>query len=88
MWTEGWALKMGDIARQIRRECIKNGSVKGSEEDIEKSGAIVDPKERLEWWIQEIWKVCGDGHDIPQSELSQLEENREKLCEEQILIPI
>lgn len=80
MWKVGWVLKMGGIARQIRRECIKNGSVKGSEEDVEKSGVIVDPKERLEWWIREIWKACGDGRDISQSELSQLEENREKLC--------
>lgn len=64
MWKLGWVLKMGSIARQIRRECIKNGSVKGSEEDVEKSGESVDPKERLEWWIRESWKACGDGHDI------------------------
>jgi hypothetical protein len=80
MWKVGWALKMGGIARQIRRECIKNGSVKASEEDVEKSRVIVDPKERLEWWIRESWKACGDGRDISQSEHSQLEENREKLC--------
>ena len=60
---------MGGIARQIRRECIKDGSVKGSEEDVEKSGISVDPKERLEWWIRESWKACEDEHDIPPSEL-------------------
>jgi hypothetical protein len=80
MWKVGWVLKMGGIARQIRRECIKNGSVKGLEEDVEKSRISVDPKKRLEWWIRESWKACEDGHDIPQSELSQVEENREKLC--------
>lgn len=51
MWKVGWALKMGAIARQIRRECRKNGSVKGSEEDVEKFGARVSPKEKLEWRI-------------------------------------
>jgi hypothetical protein len=80
MWKVGWVLKMGSIARHIRRECIKNGSVKGSEGDVEKSGLSVDPKERLEWWIRESWEACEDGYDILQSELSQLEENREKLC--------
>jgi hypothetical protein len=70
MWKVGWMLKMGGIARQIRRVCIKNGSVKGSEEDVEKSGTNVDPKERLEWWIRESWKACEDEHDIPQSETS------------------
>jgi hypothetical protein len=80
MWKVGWVLKMGAIARQIRRECIKSGGVKGLEEDVEKSGISVDPKERLKWWIRESWKACEDGHDIPQSELSQVEENREKLC--------
>ena len=80
MWKVGWVLKMGGIARQIRRECIKNGSVKGLEEDVEKSRISVDPKKRLEWWIRESWKACEDGHDIPQSELPQVEENREKLC--------
>lgn len=64
MWKIGWVLKMGGIARQIRRECIKNGSVKGSEEDVEKSGISVDPKERLKWWIRESWKACEDGDDI------------------------
>lgn len=47
----GWALKMGGIAEHIRRECIKNGSVKWLEEDVEKSGISVGPKEMLEWWI-------------------------------------
>lgn len=57
-----------------------NSSAKGLEEGVEKSGISVDPKERLEWWIRESWKACGDGHDIPQSELTQLEDNRAKLC--------
>lgn len=69
MWKIGWLLKMGGIARQVRKECI-NGSVKGPEEDVEKSEISVGPKERLEWWIRESWKVCEDGHDISESRLS------------------
>ncbi|KIM98540.1 hypothetical protein OIDMADRAFT_56890 [Oidiodendron maius Zn] len=80
MWKVGWVLKMGGITRHIRRECIKNGSVQGSEENVEKSGISVDLKQRLEWRIQDGRKVCEDEHDVPQSELSQLEENREKVC--------
>jgi hypothetical protein len=68
-------LKIGGIARQIRRECIMNGSAKGSGEDFEKYGISVNPKERLEWWIRESWNACWDGHDIPRSELIQLEDN-------------
>lgn len=63
VWEFGWSLKMGGIARQIRRECIKNGRVKGSEEDIGEIGIGVDPKERLEWWIRESLKGCEDGED-------------------------
>lgn len=72
VWNVGWALKMGSIARQIRRECIKNGCVKESEEDVEKSEVHLDAKERLEWWIRETWEAGEDGHDTSQSELIQM----------------
>jgi hypothetical protein len=49
MWSVGWVLKMGAITRQIRRECRKNGSVKGSEEDVEGFRVGVSAKGRLEW---------------------------------------
>ncbi|KAG0646129.1 hypothetical protein D0Z07_8144 [Hyphodiscus hymeniophilus] len=73
LWEIEWTMKLGGIARQIRRECIKNGRVKGSEEDVEKFAFAVDPEEMLQWWIQETCRACGDGHDILQSELSQLD---------------
>ncbi len=81
MWKVGWVLKMGAIARQIRRGCIKSGGVKGSKGDGEKSWISVDAKEMLEWF-QESWKAYEDEHDILQSELFQLEDN----CEEPILV--
>jgi hypothetical protein len=64
-WTFGWELKMGGVARQIRRECIRNGCIKRSEEDVEKSEMTRDSKEWLEWWIRESWKACEDRNDTP-----------------------
>lgn len=79
MWNVGWMLKMGGIARQVRRECVKDCSVMGLEEDFERFEMIHDPKETLEWWIRESWKACEDGYDITQPEVCQPEQNREKL---------
>ena len=53
LW-EGWSIKMGGIARLIRRECLWDAD--GGE------GA----KERLDWWIGEILKESGgeDGRSL------------------------
>jgi hypothetical protein len=49
LW-EGWSMKMGGIARRIRRECLRGAN--GGEE----------ARERLNWWIGEILKES-DGEE-------------------------
>lgn len=55
-WNLGWEIKMGRIARQIRRECLDVRA----QDDLEKEGRRRDPQEDLEWWIRESWKGCED----------------------------